>query len=148
MRIIIAVFLALKASEIKCKDKPQHLVRFVDSEEVDFCFIGFIRSTVLNNAGCEMVRSILVADFEMRGGPHLSHQLFGGSKGIEFLNPLRATIVAAFVDGDDDSSFPFVESMVAMGTVVFGFPFAQPFVILKGTFRPYTLAKFFFLSLN
>lgn len=41
---------------------------------------------------------------------------------------MRAVVVAAFVDGDDAPPSPSIESMVAMRTVVFGFPFAQPFV--------------------
>ena len=111
----------------------------MDSKKVDSGFTGFIRGTVLNMPGCEMVLSKLVVDFEMHGLPHLSHQLFGGSECLEFLNLVRAIIVAAFVDRDDESSSPFVESMVTMRTVVFGFLFAQPFVNLKGSLANLTL---------
>lgn len=41
---------------------------------------------------------------------------------------MRTVVVAAFVDGDDAPPSPLIESMVAMRTIVFGFPFAQPFV--------------------
>lgn len=34
--------------DIKGEDKPHHLIRVMDSKEVDFCFPGFIRRTMLN----------------------------------------------------------------------------------------------------
>jgi hypothetical protein len=60
---------------------------------------------------------------------------------------MRAIIVAAFVDGDDASSFPFIESVVAMRTVVFVFSFAQPFVNLECALTDFTFQLSSFLPI-
>lgn len=103
----------------------------MDSKEVDFCFVGLIRGAVLELFGCEMVLSILIVNLKVSGGSHLSHEFFRGAESLQFLLPMRAVIVTAFVAGNNGSPFPFIESAVAMRAIVFGFPFSQPFMNLE-----------------
>jgi len=110
----------------------------MDSKEVDFCFVGLIRGAVLELFGCEVVLSILIVDLKVSGGSHLSHESFRGAECLQFLLPMRAVIVTAFVAGGNVSPFPFIERTVAMRTIVFGFPFSQPFMDLECTVADFT----------
>jgi hypothetical protein len=48
-------------------------------------------------------------------------------------------LVGAFVDGHDKSSFPLVQSLVAVRAVVVGFALTQPFMHLECPLADFTL---------
>ena len=103
----------------------------MNPKEVNPCIAGVIRRRMLNLLFSEMVLPILIVDLEMSGGSHLPHRSFGFTQSLELFNPVRAVIIGTFVDGNDESFFPFIKSLEAVRAVVFGFSLTQPFVHLE-----------------
>ena len=103
----------------------------MNSKEVNPGIAGLLRRRVLNLLFSEMVLPVLIVDLEMSGGSHLAHPPFGFTQSVEFLKPVRTANIGAFVDGNDESPFPLVESLEAVRTVVFAFSLTQPFMHLE-----------------
>lgn len=80
--------------------------------------------------GLVMVLSVRVGEFKLRAS-FFGQDLFLVVEFIDLPYSMGTGVVAALVDGHFFFLFPGEESVLAVGVVVLGFPFAESFLLLK-----------------
>jgi hypothetical protein len=103
-------------------------VRIIDFRESYFR-VG--RGGMLKFSGIVMILPVVVAEFKLRA-EFITDKTFGRVELVESLGAMPAVIIAALIDGDLCTVFPFKEGMMAVWAVVFGcIIFAESFIELK-----------------
>lgn len=89
------------------------------------------RGGMLQLIGLVMILSVLVAELKLRA-ELISDKTLGGVELVYSLDAMPAVVIAAFIDGDLFTMFPFKEGMMAVGAVEFGLViFTESFIELK-----------------
>lgn len=103
--------------DVKGEDKAEDIGSIVNFREIDFGIIGL---GMIKFVWLVVILPVLIAELKLRT-TFLLKGTFSGIQLIKGMSTMKAIIVAAFIDSDIFTLFPFKEGVIAIRAEVFGF---------------------------